>query len=388
MRYVVEFILKIKAGEAETRARLEVVDPAELLGGDVLDKSVKRIGSRRVRRHRLVVMASTYDVVTDSARCCDAAGATSSRLGGASEPARGTASSPATVTLRLPARRPFDGHSLLGFLAPRAVAGIELSDADGYARSLRLPHGHGTVRITTDEDGVTCTLRLADSRDLTQAIERCRWLCDLDADTATVDTHLGADDLLGPWVRDRPGLRVPGHVDGFEVAVRAVIGQQISVPGARTIASRLVTTYGEPIADSDGLTHLFPTADAIAGADPEQLPMPRARGRALVGLAVAVAEGRVALDRTAPRAAVRESLLALPGIGPWTADYIALRALGDPDVFLPTDLGVRQALARLGFVDDAKAISARSGAWRPWRSYAVMHLWMTLHAETESWQTR
>jgi AraC family transcriptional regulator of adaptative response / DNA-3-methyladenine glycosylase II len=177
---------------------------------------------------------------------------------------------------------------------------------------------------------------------------------------------------------------VPGHVDGFEVAVRAVVGQQISVSGARTILGRLTTTYGEELDQAEGvLTHVFATAEALAEADPERLPMPRARGRALSGLAAAVANGDVVLDRSADRNETREALLALPGIGPWTADYIALRALGDPDVFMSTDLGVRHGLEKLGFAGTPRQTIQRAEAWRPWRSYALMHVWMTVNEEKQ-----
>jgi AraC family transcriptional regulator of adaptative response / DNA-3-methyladenine glycosylase II len=297
-----------------------------------------------------------------------------SRRGGVPAPAAG----PGLVTVSLAVREPFDAAALLTFLSDRVVGGIESTDqtADGvatYSRTMRLPHGHGSVTLTPGADHVVCELELSDLRDLASAVERCRRLLDLDADPVAIDEHLSTDPVLQSRVLERPGLRVPGHVDGFEVAVRAVIGQQISVAGARTIAGRLVTSYGERIADDGLLTHVFPTADAMASADPDDLPMPRARGRALVGLAAAVAEERVVLDRSADRADVRDALLGLPGIGPWTADYIALRALGDPDVFLPTDLGVRHGLERLGL--DAREAVSHSDRWRPWRSYALLHIW-------------
>jgi AraC family transcriptional regulator of adaptative response / DNA-3-methyladenine glycosylase II len=283
------------------------------------------------------------------------------------------------ITVSLPVRAPFDFRSLLAFLAERAVAGVEACEQGTYARTLRLPYGSGRVRLTPARDRVECRLELADLRDLAAAVERCRRLLDLDADPVVIDEHLGSDELLRPLVTRHPGMRVPGHVDGFEVAVRAVVGQQISVAGARTILSRLVRAYGDEVVAVGPLGCLFPTAAAIAAADPEALPMPRARARALVGLAAAVAEGSVVLDRSADRTEVRAALLALPGVGPWTADYIALRALGDPDVFLPTDLGVRRGLARLGLHEP---VDQRDTAWRPWRSYALMHLWSTSSEES------
>jgi AraC family transcriptional regulator of adaptative response / DNA-3-methyladenine glycosylase II len=283
------------------------------------------------------------------------------------------------VRVSLPVRQPFDADALWEFLTPRAVTGIETVDRCGYARTLRLPHGHGRVLLTPGPSSVQCALELTDLRDLSAAVERCRRLLDLDADPVAIDEQLSGDALLAEWVRKRPGMRVPGHVDGFEVAVRAIVGQQVSVAGARTTAGRLVRYYGDPIEGPAGLTWLFPRPEAIAAADPEQLPMPRSRGRALLALATAVAEGRVVLDRSADRADVRNALLELPGVGPWTADYVALRALGDPDVFLPTDLGVRQGLAKLGLADDAATATDYAERWRPWRSYALMHIWMSLH---------
>jgi AraC family transcriptional regulator of adaptative response / DNA-3-methyladenine glycosylase II len=308
--------------------------------------------------------------------------ATPSRLRATRRRGRREAATPGTVTISLAVREPFDGAGLLRFLGARAVPGLESADGLAYSRVLRLPHALGTVRLAPEASRVQCTLRLVDLRDLAAAVERCRRLLDLDADPTAIDEQLAGDELLAPWVRKQPGVRVPGHVDGFEVAVRAVVGQQISVGGARTIAGRLVAEHGERLAgDEHGLSHAFPTADAIAALNPETLPMPRARGRCLVTLAAAVASGSVVLDRSADRRDVRSALLSLPGVGPWTADYIALRALGDPDVFLAADLGVRQALSRMGLDPDPQAARARAEAWRPWRSYALMHVWSTLSEE-------
>jgi AraC family transcriptional regulator of adaptative response / DNA-3-methyladenine glycosylase II len=259
------------------------------------------------------------------------------------------------------------------------VSGIEAVGPGWYERSLELPHGPGVVRIELldrPERYVPSRFTLADARDLAPALERTRRLLDADCDPVAVDEELGSDPPLAPLVRRHPGLRVPGHVDGVELAVRAVLGQQVTVAAARTLAGRLVADLGSPVelAGDHHVTQLFPTAEALAAVDPAAIAMPRARGRALVALASAVADATVVLDRSAERADVRAALLALPGIGPWTADYIAFRVLGDPDVFLPTDVGVRRAAEQLG-IDDVARYSER---WRPWRSYALIHLWSSL----------
>ena len=289
-----------------------------------------------------------------------------------------------TVTMRLAVRAPYDGRALHAFLAVRAVPGVEVAGPGWYARTLALPHGAGTVRLElpdVEEPGLTAfataTFVLDDLRDTAAASERVRRLLDADCDPVAVAEAFAGDPVIGPLVRTRPGLRVPGHVDGHEVAVRAVLGQQVSVAGARTVAGRLVARHGREVSTTiDGLTHLFPDAATLATLDPEDLPMPRARGRALVGLCAALAGGDLALDRGPDRDDVRRALLALPGIGPWTADYIALRALGHPDVFLPTDIGIRDALARLG--RDPASAAALAESWSPWRSYAQLHLWQSL----------
>jgi AraC family transcriptional regulator, regulatory protein of adaptative response / DNA-3-methyladenine glycosylase II len=301
---------------------------------------------------------------------------------------RGKGAQGGTLQLRLAVRTPFAGRALHEFLATRAVAGVEVATDTTYSRTLRLPHGTGTVELELDdhdESGSTAfvpaTFRLSDLRDLTAAVERVRRLVDADCDPVAICDAFAGDSVLGPLVRRRPGLRVPGHVDGDELAVRAVVGQQVTVAAARTAAGRLTQQYGERLESPvDGLTHLFPPAARLAELEPESLPMPRARGRALIAVCRALADGELRLDRGGDRDDVRRQLLEVPGIGPWTADYIALRALGHPDVFLPTDIGIRDALRLLGR-DPAEAAALAEG-WRPWRSYAQLHLWHTLSSST------
>lgn len=289
---------------------------------------------------------------------------------------------PTPLVLRLATRTPFAGAEVIGFLALRAVPGVETVDPDGtYRRVLDLPHGPATVALTAADDHVTARLALGDLRDLGPAVERCRRVLDLDADPVSIDSVLGGDPFLAPLVAATPGRRSPGAVDGSELLVRAILGQQVSVVGARTIAARLTETLGETIpaalaaASGGGLTHCFPAASVIAAIDPEDLPMPRSRGRALARALALVADGSLALDPGADRAEVEARLLAVDGIGPWTASYVAMRALGDPDVFLPTDIGVLRGLAALGGPGDAASAAERASAWRPWRSYALHHLW-------------
>jgi AraC family transcriptional regulator, regulatory protein of adaptative response / DNA-3-methyladenine glycosylase II len=284
-----------------------------------------------------------------------------------------------TLTLRLPYRAPLDWKGMRDWLGTRAIPGIAVASGDSYRRTLRLPRGAGLVTLEPVDSHIRCSLRLEAMADLTSAVRQCRRLLDLDADPVSVVEVLAKDRQLSRIVRKRPGLRAPGAVDGTELAIQAILGQQVSLAAARTLTSRLVTAHGDVIKIADPtLTHLFPSADRIAEADLSTLGVPATRQQTLRGLAAAAASGRLSLDPGADRAEVHRQLLALPGVGEWTAGYIVMRALGDPDTFLPGDLGIKKAGARLGLGSTPRAISERSTAWRPWRSYATHQLWATL----------
>jgi AraC family transcriptional regulator, regulatory protein of adaptative response / DNA-3-methyladenine glycosylase II len=299
---------------------------------------------------------------------------------------------PDPLTRRLAYREPIDVEGLIAFFGRRAVSGIE-EVADGlYRRSVSLPGGAGIIELRPARGHVAATLWLDDPRDVDAAVALCRAVLDLDADPERVVAALGGDAVIGSAVRAAPGRRVPGHAGAQELAIRAVLGQQVSLSGAATLAGRLVAAYGEPLARPiGGVTHLFPSSATLADADPATLAMPGSRRRAVLGLADALAGGEVALapgggvalapgggvalapggDRGRPE----QKLLALPGIGPWTVAYIAMRALGDRDAFMPTDLGVRRGLEALGQDGRPGPAAALAEHWRPYRAYALQHLW-------------
>lgn len=323
------------------------------------------------------------------------------------------------LRLRLAFRPPVDLNRMLGYLAARAIPGVEVASATEYKRTISLPNGFGllSLRPVADVNWVECSLALSDLRDVTAAAQRCRRLLDLDADPWPISGFFAGDPVIGPLAAGCPGRRAVGAVDGNEIAIRAVLGQQVSVAAARRLAARLVAQCGTPLpasvdvagfcdpagrgaqadvvplADGAGLTHVFPDAATIAGLDPATLPMPLARGRALITLASALASGDISLDPGADREEAGARLVALPGIGPWTAGYIRMRALSDPDVFLPGDVGVVRALGRLtaGEPDGGPLTGSLAAAerWRPWRSYATHHLWAVLEAApTRTGRTR
>jgi len=288
------------------------------------------------------------------------------------------AAAPGWLSLRLPFRQPLRPDNLYGHLVATAVPGVEEWRAGAYRRTLRLPRGRGVVALRPQPDHVGCRLALSDLRDLPTAIARCRRMLDLDADPAAVDGTLRDDPVLAPLVAAQPGRRVPRTVDAVEFALRAVLGQQVSTAAARTHAARLVTAHGEPIADpGGGLTHLFPEPAALADLDPATLAFPRARRDSITTLIAALAGGAVDLGPGADRERARSQLAALPGLGPWTVEIIAMRGLGDPDAFVPTDLGVRLAARSCGLPATPAALTRHAAAWRPWRAYAVQYLWAT-----------
>ncbi len=282
------------------------------------------------------------------------------------------------LSFRLPFRAPLCPDNLFGHLAATAVPGVEEWRDGAYRRTLRLPHGHGIASLRPLPDHIGAQVSVTDMRDVSIAINRCRWLLDLDADPVAVAEQLTMDPVLAEQVRKHPGRRVPRTVDPHEFAVRAVLGQQVSTAAARTHAARLVVAHGEQVTDSaGGLTALFPTAEALASLDPEQLSLPRARRTALRSLVTALADGDIDLGVGSDWRKARADLATLPGFGPWTVETIAMRALGDPDAFTATDLGIRVAARELGLPESPAALAAHARTWAPWRAYAVQYLWAT-----------
>ena len=291
-----------------------------------------------------------------------------------------------TLWLRLPVRTPFAYEGVFGHLAASAVPGVEEVRGGAYRRTLRLPNGNGIVSLTPQPDHVQCLVVLDDFRDLTTAIARCRRLLDLDADPEAVVDALGADPDLSALVAKGPGQRIPRTVDEQELAVRVVLGQQVSVKAARTHAGRIASAYGQPVADPNGgLTHVFPAVEHLAELDPVHLAFPKSRQRSLTALINALSGGDVVLDAGCDWNRAREQIRALPGIGPWTAEVIAMRGLGDPDAFPATDLGVRLAAEQLGLPTDRRPLTEYSSRWRPWRSYVTQHLWSALDHAVNDW---
>ncbi|MGH2880318.1 MAG: AlkA N-terminal domain-containing protein [Solirubrobacteraceae bacterium] len=305
---------------------------------------------------------------------------------GSASVARPAIGAAGTLQLRLPFRRPLNPENLFGHLAATAIPGVEEISGETYRRTMRLPGGPAIVELTPSADHVACRLSLSAVSDLTTAISRCRWLLDLDADPLAIDERLRADPALSPLLDGAQGRRVPRCIDGAEMAIRAVLGQQVSTVAARTHAARIVLQCGEPIADHAGtLTHLFPEPQALGDV---RLAMPASRRRTLKALVSALGQGSLSLDAGCDREEALALLGTLPGFGPWTLGVIAMRALGDPDAFPAGDLGVRRAAESLGLPAAPAALEARSQPWRPWRAYAVQYLWSASGHPINNWPPR
>jgi AraC family transcriptional regulator, regulatory protein of adaptative response / DNA-3-methyladenine glycosylase II len=299
------------------------------------------------------------------------------------DPDRPVAPGSTTLVLRLPFRQPLCPDNLFGHLAATAVPGVEEVRGQTYRRTVRLAHGPGIVELTPGPESISCRAILTDLRDLTATIARCRWLLDLDADPTAIDQLLASDPHLAPMVAKAPGRRVPRCVDGSELAVRAVLGQQVSTRAAQTHAARLVQAHGPSVTDPEGsLTHLFPSPEELIGAE---VALPAGRRRTLAALVRALCSGQLDLGPGCDRVESLATLAGIPGIGPWTTQITAMRALGDPDAFPVTDLGVRRGAEALGLPSGANALARHAAPWRPWRAYAVQYLWASTDHAVNHW---
>jgi AraC family transcriptional regulator of adaptative response / DNA-3-methyladenine glycosylase II len=285
---------------------------------------------------------------------------------------------PRKLQLRLPYRPPFAADTLLSFLSARAVPGVEEVHDGTYRRGVQATDGGvAVIAMTPHPIEVFVTVDGAgDVHDLEKLEHSARRAFDLDADPQVIDAALARDAQIASLVRRTPGMRVPGTFDPFELVVRAIFGQQVSVSGARTSLGRFAARFGTPLDPPSGnITRLFPSADQVAEIGPEALEMPRGRAEAIRRVAEMVAVGQLDLSGGAPLEETLRILGEVPGIGPWTLAYVAMRALRDPDAFLAGDLGVRKGFRSLGLRLGAREIVDRAERWRPWRAYAVMHLW-------------
>ncbi|GAB3630826.1 Ada metal-binding domain-containing protein [Microbacterium shaanxiense] len=286
---------------------------------------------------------------------------------------------PGAIDLLLPHREPMDAAGIFAWMAARALPGVENTTANSFSRHLRMPGGPAWFEVRQDgASALRLRARVAQLGDLAPLVATARRIFDLDADPIAVDAALSAHPLIAPLVARVPGIRVPGAADPHEMLIRAMVGQQITVVAARTALTALAVALGEKVEDG----HLFPTMSAIAERGAEVLRGPAARIRAITGAAAALADGSLTLTVGDDRSAQRAALLAMPGIGPWTADYVRMRVIGDPDVFLPGDVAVRAGAAASGLPSDPKPLTAWAERIAPWRSYLTAHLWRAAPVRT------
>ncbi|MDR3489573.1 MAG: AlkA N-terminal domain-containing protein [Bradyrhizobium sp.] len=285
------------------------------------------------------------------------------------------------MSVHLAYRPPYDWDAILSFLAARAIPGVEIVSDNFYRRTITIGDDHGVISVApADRNRVSVSVRFPNVAALPQVIARVRRVFDLAADPDMIGAHLSLDPVLAPLVSARPGLRVPGAWDGFELAVRAIFGQQITVPAATKLLGRLVLAHGAPLPaatkDADGLSHLFPSPSRLAGADLAVLGMPNARAVAVTSLAAAICADPTMFSRGASLDEAIAKLRSLPGIGEWTAQYIAMRELREPDAFPAADIGLMRAMATAdGRRPSPAELLSRAERWRPWRAYAALHLW-------------
>jgi AraC family transcriptional regulator of adaptative response / DNA-3-methyladenine glycosylase II len=288
------------------------------------------------------------------------------------------------LAVRLPYRPPLDWNAVVRFLAPRAIPGVELVQPDCYSRTIATANGiAGSIELrpSKDQPFLLMTVKLPSYQGLSLVVERARRIFDLGADPLLISQHLSRNEVLAPFISKRPGLRLPGGWDKFELAIRAILGQQISVSAATTLAGRLVERFGTPVEEHGrGLSHLFPGPERLAEADLSEIGLPRARAETIRSLASAVSTGELLLDSSSGLEDWISRATAVSGIGDWTAHYIAMRAFNEPDAFPASDLGLRRALSN-GATLSAASMTSIAEEWRPWRAYAAMHLWAALSEE-------
>lgn len=356
-----------------------------------LPQVAKAAGFGSMRQFTQTISQTFNQTPTQLRQAASPGGATSTG------PATDNSPRPVSLSLSLPVRRPFNVHRLFAFLLDRAIPGVEAGDAGGdrpwYARSLALPHGSAVFKATWD-NGLKVDFELTAPQDVAVGVARVRRLFDLDADPQAVDTALARIPVFAGSVSADPGVRLPGSIDPHEMVIRAIVGQQISVAAARGHLGRLTAACGSPINSALGVSRLFPSPAQVAELladqpNPDQplppdrpLRLPRRALRTLRDIALALADGSLAVDVGQSHRDLVAELTHRRGIGPWTAAYVALRALGQPDLWLPGDVGLLRGARAAGLIDPAastarqhRQLESLSYDWSPWRSYAVIHLW-------------